>query len=113
MSAQVVCQVSDLDPGEAMAATILDPLGQSLQLAVVRDELGDWYAIEEMCPHGAVSLTEGDIGTCEVECWAHGARFNLATGEATMPSPRPVKTYEITLDGDDVLVDVGAEREGK
>ncbi|OKL47583.1 hypothetical protein BSR29_04005 [Boudabousia liubingyangii] len=113
MSLNRVCSVHDLELGEALEATLANDEGTEVKLAIIRDPEDQWYAIERMCPHGEVSLAEGEIETCAVECWAHGARFNLATGEATLPSPRNIKTYEITLHGEDVLVDVNALREGK
>ncbi|AOZ72810.1 hypothetical protein BK816_05460 [Boudabousia tangfeifanii] len=108
MSLQKVCQQNEIEPGEAKAVALADASGKNVRLAIIRDQAGDWFAVEELCPHGEVSLTEGEIGDCEVECWAHSAVFNLATGEATLPSPRPLITYPLTLDGDDVLVDVDA-----
>jgi 3-phenylpropionate/trans-cinnamate dioxygenase ferredoxin subunit len=56
-----------------------------------------------------VPLSEGDVGDGEIECWLHGSRFDLATGEPTgLPAYEPVEVYPVTLDGDDVLVDVAA-----
>jgi len=41
------------------------------------------------------------------ECWLHGSRFDLRTGEPTgLPAYEPVPVYPVRLDGDDVLVDV-------
>ena len=43
----------------------------------------------------------------EIECWLHGSRFDLRTGKPTgLPAYDPVPVYPVTLDGDDVLVDV-------
>jgi 3-phenylpropionate/trans-cinnamate dioxygenase ferredoxin component len=40
-----------------------------------------------------------------VECWLHGSCFDLRTGKPTgPPATRPVATYEVKIDGDDVLV---------
>lgn len=30
-----------------------------------------------ICTHGDVRLSEGDIGDKCVQCWAHGAEFDL------------------------------------
>ncbi len=49
--------------------------------------------------------------SCEgnlVECPRHGAKFDVTTGRAVvLPAVRPVKTYPVEVDGDDVKVDVG------
>jgi 3-phenylpropionate/trans-cinnamate dioxygenase ferredoxin subunit len=40
-----------------------------------------------------------------VECWLHGSCFDLRTGKPTgPPATRPVATYPVTTDGDDVYV---------
>ena len=41
-----------------------------------------------------------------VECWLHGSRFDLATGKPDgLPANRPVPTYAVKVEGDDVLVE--------
>ena len=45
-----------------------------------------------------------------IECWLHGSRFDLRTGEPTgLPATEPVAVYPVRVDGDDVLVDVDAD----
>ena len=52
-------------------------------------------------------LSEGDVEDCEIECWLHGSRFDLRTGKPTgLPATEPVAVYPVTVEGDDVLVDV-------
>jgi 3-phenylpropionate/trans-cinnamate dioxygenase ferredoxin subunit len=76
-------------------------------VAVVRDENGDVHAIGDTCTHADVSLAEGEVDDCSIECWLHGSRFDLRTGAPTsLPAIRPVPVYAVTIDGDDVLVDV-------
>ena len=42
-----------------------------------------------------------------MECWLHGSRFDLRTGEPLgPPAVRPVPVYPLTVDGERVLVDV-------
>lgn len=81
-------------------------------VAVVRDEDGELHAIGDTCSHADVSLAEGEVEGCAVECWLHGSRFDLRTGEPTsLPATAPVPVFPLTLDGDDVLVDVPAPKE--
>ena len=105
MSFQVACE-ADLEPGNARAVTLNNSEGAELTIAVIRDTEGDWYAIDDTCPHGEVSLAEGDIGVACVECWAHSAEFDLRTGEETLPATSPVKTYPVKLVDQSVLVDL-------
>ena len=107
MSAQVACSVADLAPGEALLAKLTATNGRTVDVAVVRSDDGNFYAINDVCSHGQVSLSEGEVEGCEIECWAHGARFDVRTGEATqLPAMSPVATYPVSVDGNQVLVDV-------
>ena len=46
---------------------------------------------------------------CSIECWLHGSRFDLRTGDPTgLPATQPIDVYGIQVDGDDVLVDLEA-----
>ena len=76
-------------------------------VAVVRDEDGQVHAVGDTCSHAEVSLSEGEVEDCAIECWLHGSRFDLRTGAPlSLPAIRPVPVYPVTVDGDDVLVDV-------
>ncbi|WP_062291946.1 non-heme iron oxygenase ferredoxin subunit [Demequina phytophila] len=107
MSEQLACLVSDLQPGSAMLAELTVADGSDIPVAIVRSDDGDFYAIDDLCTHGEVSLSEGDVDGCHVECWAHGSRFDVRTGEPDeLPAITPVKTYPTRVDGERVLVDV-------
>ncbi len=68
---------------------------------------GEVFAVSDICSHADVSLSEGDVDDGTVECWLHGSRFDLRTGAPTgLPATKPVATYPVTVEGDDVLVDV-------
>jgi 3-phenylpropionate/trans-cinnamate dioxygenase ferredoxin subunit len=68
---------------------------------------GEVFALSDVCSHAEVSLSEGDVEDGTVECWLHGSRFDLRTGKPTgLPATKPVATYPVTIEGDDVLVDV-------
>ena len=66
---------------------------------------GEVFAISDVCSHADVALSEGDVEDGKIECWLHGSLFDLRTGEPTgLPATRPVPTYPVTVEGDDVLV---------
>jgi 3-phenylpropionate/trans-cinnamate dioxygenase ferredoxin component len=68
---------------------------------------GEVFAIGDTCSHADVSLAEGDVEDGGVECWLHGSRFDLRTGAPTgLPAIKPVPTYPVTIEGDDVLVEI-------
>ena len=73
-------------------------------VAVVRAE-GQVYALRDVCSHENVPLSEGDVDGTTIECWLHGSRFDLATGQPTgLPATKPVPVYPTKIDGGDVLV---------
>ena len=74
-------------------------------VAMVRDAEGGYHAIDDQCTHANVSLAEGEVDGCTLECWLHGSRFDLRTGEPTgPPATIPVAVYDVRVDGDDVYV---------
>ena len=67
------------------------------------------YATDDVCSHEHAYLSEGwlDADDSTVECPLHGARFDLATGNPlALPAYEPVATYPVSVDGDDILVEL-------
>jgi 3-phenylpropionate/trans-cinnamate dioxygenase ferredoxin subunit len=70
---------------------------------------GELFAIEDRCSHDDGPLAEGefDLDSCTVECPRHGSLFDLRTGKPrTLPAYRPVETFEVRLDGDEVKLEL-------
>lgn len=59
----------------------------------------DFYALGDACTHTGQSLADvGEIDGCEIECTAHGARFDLASGAPTcLPATRPLPVAEVRV----------------
>ena len=65
-----------------------------------------YYAIADECSHAAIPLSEGDVGDGEIECYLHGSRFDLSTGEPLgLPATEPVAVYRCRVVDDEILVD--------
>lgn len=78
--------------------------GKSICVARVGSEV---FAIADTCTHSDASLSEGDISGFKIECWLHGAEFDLRTGEAlTLPANIPLETYSVKIDGNSVTVEI-------
>ncbi|GEL93364.1 non-heme iron oxygenase ferredoxin subunit [Cellulomonas composti] len=106
MSAQLACFASDVPVGGTLRVELEADSG-TVEVAVVRDDDGELHAISDICSHGAVSLSDGEVDGCTIECWLHGSRFDLRTGKPLgPPAVTPVPVYPVTLDGERVLVDV-------
>jgi 3-phenylpropionate/trans-cinnamate dioxygenase ferredoxin subunit len=87
------------------------------RLSIIVDELpalllrigDDLYCIEDVCTHDGQPLTDGPVSDCAITCPRHGARFDLKTGKALcMPATEPVRTFPVTVRGNEVLVDIGS-----
>jgi 3-phenylpropionate/trans-cinnamate dioxygenase ferredoxin component len=93
----------DALPDMGAVAVVLE----GVPVAVVRDEEGDIHAVDDTCSHASVSLSEGEVDGCTVECWLHGSRFDLRTGRPTaLPAIRPIAVYPVRIHDGLVLVDV-------
>ena len=78
--------------------------GKTICVARVGDEV---FAVADTCTHSDASLSEGDVTGFKIECWLHGAEFDLRTGEAlTLPANIPAKTYPVNIVDDVVEVQV-------
>ncbi|MCQ3807405.1 MAG: non-heme iron oxygenase ferredoxin subunit [Acidimicrobiaceae bacterium] len=94
MSVHELFPLVDLEAGSARKVTL-----EGHQISLVRID-DDVYAIGDVCSHEDVSLSEGYVDTeeCLLECWRHGAMFNLKTGDAeTLPAIRPVPVYDVSV----------------
>jgi 3-phenylpropionate/trans-cinnamate dioxygenase ferredoxin subunit len=68
---------------------------------------GTIFAVANVCTHDDGPLGDGYLLGDEIECPRHGARFDVRTGSVrTLPAIVPVPTFEVRIDGDDILVDV-------
>jgi len=93
------CSINDV-PEEGAIRVSLD----GKPICIARSQ-GEVFAISDICSHADVALSEGDVEDGTIECWLHGSRFDLRTGAPTgLPATKPVATYPVTVEGDDVLV---------
>ncbi len=82
----------------------LEKGGKTICVTRIGDEV---FAIDDTCSHSEASLSEGDVTDYKIECWLHGAEFDLRTGEAvTLPANIPRETYQLTVDANSVTVEI-------
>jgi nitrite reductase (NADH) small subunit len=95
-----VCRVDALPEGGATTVVVRRKL-----IAVFRNG-GQYFALDDVCPHMGASLAGGYIEGGVVTCPWHAWRFRLADG-AWADNPR-VKTgcYPVRVAGDDLQVGV-------
>lgn len=74
------------------------------ELCVVRQG-AEVFAVDDICTHAEASLSEGETSDGKIECWLHGAEFDLRTGEAlTPPAIAPLNTYLVRIEGEKVTI---------
>ena len=96
-----VAQVSDTPPGKI---SLHEVNGTSIALCNVN---GRFYAIDNVCTHDGGPLDQGELEGKLVECPRHGAKFDVETGRAVvLPAVKPVRTYPVRVEGEDVQVQV-------
>ena len=66
---------------------------------------GEYYAVHDECTHECFPLSEGTLEGHSLTCILHGACFDVRTGEVlALPAYGPLRTYEVKVDGDDLLI---------
>lgn len=96
-----ICPLEDLKPGKAIRVKV----GEHA-IAIVRTPSGAVKAIDDKCSHGEISLSEGFVEEGAIECWAHGAKFDLNTGKPlNLPAYEPVNTYEVLIENDEIYLE--------
>ena len=101
MTATRVCALSELEQDSALRVEV-----DGVAICVVKDSSDEIHAIGDVCTHGDISLSDGFVEGDTLECWAHGSAFSLRTGHPlNLPAYEPVPVFEVTIEGDDVLID--------
>jgi len=91
--------LDDLPPGTLLGVEIA---GRRICLAHAESGI---YAFRDNCTHKDFPLSAGELDGDTVECAWHGARFDCASGRAlSLPAVKPVKTYEVVVQGGQVYV---------
>ncbi len=102
-----VCAPDEVPTDEALAVTVGD-----LELAIAR-EGDEFFAVQNLCSHAAVALSEGEVEDCQIECWLHGSRFDLRTGKPTgFPATEPISVFPAEVRADGVYVDTAETTNG-
>jgi nitrite reductase/ring-hydroxylating ferredoxin subunit len=116
-----VAETGELQDGRALCRTV-----SGIKLVLIRDQ-SRVFAIENKCPHLGLPLGRGKIENGQIVCPFHGSRFDIRTGEnsdwvssfagMTIPpwsrgllsmgkKPQPVKIFAVSVENNDVLVEL-------
>jgi len=76
--------------------------GTAVCVVKVADEV---FAVADTCTHSEASLSEGEVTGEKIECWLHGAEFDLKTGKAlTPPATEALKTFNVKRNGNQLTI---------
>ena len=94
----VVAKTTDIPEGQGRAYPVGDVM------VAVFHEGGEFFAIDDFCPHQGASLAEGYLCDGEVACPLHAWRFSIRSG-AWVDNPRvAVNTFEVQVEGGTIKV---------
>lgn len=88
------------------------PVGKGVCLEIdgkriaIFNTTGQYYAIDDTCPHAGGSFSEGAMTGSVVRCPLHGATADVRTGSCSPPARADVETYDISCDSTDLFIDL-------
>ena len=89
------------------------PVGKGICIEVdgkriaVFNATGQYYAINDACPHVGGRFSDGPLTGFKVACPLHGATADVRTGACTPPAASDVETYDVSCDSKDLFIDLG------
>lgn len=93
-----VCKQSDIPTGTGKTVSVN---GKPVALFNVD---GTFHAIDDTCIHRGGPLGEGELDGKIAICPWHGWRWDVTNGVNQLNPAISIKTYEVKVEGDDVLV---------
>ncbi|MBB5686709.1 Rieske (2Fe-2S) protein [Sphingobium boeckii] len=96
-----VAQIGEVEPGKAKR---VEAGGRAILLC---NSDGQIYAVENLCSHAQEPLECGRIRYGWIACPAHGARFDLETGEPlNPPATDPIAIFPVRIVGETIEIAV-------
>src|SRR5258705_6504576 len=98
-----LCSTEHIKPGEMLGIEV-----PGLPKLVVYRVADEFYCSQDLCTHGAASLSdEGDLDGYVIECTWHEGKFHIRTGlPCALPCTVALKSYPVVLQDEDVFVEI-------
>lgn len=97
-----VCDVDDVEEEDVIGVSV-----DGRDVAVYRDEDGEFYASDGHCTHERMLLCDGLVMDGVIECPKHNGRFRITDGAAVgAPATIDLRTYPVRVEGGEVHVDL-------
>ncbi len=97
---QTVAKVGEIVEGQGQ------PFDVNGRMIAVFLDSGNYYAIDDACPHKGAPLCDGIVFDKSVTCTWHGWRFSLTDGKWVDNPRMRVGTYPVRVVGDEIQVAV-------
>ncbi|MHB9849043.1 non-heme iron oxygenase ferredoxin subunit [Streptomyces krungchingensis] len=98
-----ICSIDGLEAGVAQRFEV-----DGTPISLVHTD-GQVFAIHDVCSHRDISLSEGEVDGCTIECWLHASRFDLRTGNPlNRPARTPIPVYPVLIKEGDIYVSVSS-----
>ena len=96
--------VADMAPGDLRAVE-----AGELRVLVCHTQ-GEFYAIENKCPHIHIPLDGGRLEGCVLECPLHGGKLDVRDGsDLALPIRKPARTFHVTRVDGSIEIDLDKE----
>ena len=96
-----VAQASAVKPGRLAMAKVGD-----VEVMIANLD-GEFYALDNFCPHEGWALHEGILEDDCVECPGHSHFYSVKNGQRTGVPDESARTFPLKVEGDDILVNLG------
>ena len=97
---QTVARVGEIPEGQGRAFEVAG------KLVAVFQEGGEYFAIDDTCPHMGASLATGQLLEGVVTCCWHAWRFCIRDGSWADNPKLKVASYDVRVEGDAIQVKV-------
>jgi nitrite reductase/ring-hydroxylating ferredoxin subunit len=95
-----VARVGEVPPGTGCPVRV----GDEDECTLFCTAEGKYFATGSLCPHQNEPLDRGRLEGCEVICRRHHLRFDIRTGDCTNAGGYSLRTLEVKIMGDDILI---------
>ena len=93
---------SEVQPGDCLGVKV-----EGVFIGIYNID-GNYYAMNNICPHLGGVLTYGFFDDNVVTCPLHMWEFDVKTGKCLWPEQDKLPTYPVKIEGNDILVDVNS-----
>lgn len=108
MSWMSVCNVSQVQEDFPFSGKVE---GREIGVYLVE---GDYYALEDVCPHAYALLSQGFVEDGKVECPLHEAVFDIKSGRCLRePGERDLQRFPLRIVDNQIQITFIAEEQGQ